>query len=181
MQNLPLLRHFTRENPQGDKDNLGEWIELLEERKRLAEWSKEQHLQQVWAHLTKTTRPSRWLIHMLNEREQAMWSSSESIKKVIHPMKESKPYDLVAVKGLKSDSPNWYRGIERPRVLPEDARDWNNWTAEQSLARRAFPEYNKVEKSLITHWRDSSFKPSYPSGSKPRCAKARRNLSRALW
>ena len=47
MQNLPLLPHFTGENPQGDKDSFGEWIELLEERTRLAEWSKEQHLQQV--------------------------------------------------------------------------------------------------------------------------------------
>ena len=47
MQNLPALPPFTGEDPQGDEDNFEKWLELLKERGRLAQWSKEQHLCQL--------------------------------------------------------------------------------------------------------------------------------------
>ena len=53
MQNLPALSPFSGEDPQGDEDNFEKWLELLEERGKLAQWSKEQHLCQLRAHLTK--------------------------------------------------------------------------------------------------------------------------------
>ena len=36
MQNLPPIPAFTGEDPQGDEDNFEKWLELLEERGRLA-------------------------------------------------------------------------------------------------------------------------------------------------
>ena len=51
MQNLPTLPSFTGEDHQGDEDNFEKWLELFEERGRLAQWSKEQYLCQLRAHL----------------------------------------------------------------------------------------------------------------------------------
>ena len=67
MQSLPVIPAFTGEDPQGDEDNFERWLELLAERGRLAQWSKEQHLCQLRAHLTKTAQQ---IFHMLSEEER---------------------------------------------------------------------------------------------------------------
>lgn len=56
MQSLPALAipPITGEDIKGDDDNFEKWLELLEEWGRLVQWSKEQHLCQLRAHLTKT-------------------------------------------------------------------------------------------------------------------------------
>ena len=67
LQNLPALSPFTGEDPQGDVDNFEKWLELLKEKKRLAQWSKEQHLCKLRAHLTKT---AQHIFHVLTEEER---------------------------------------------------------------------------------------------------------------
>ena len=47
MQNLPVVSALTGGDPQGDEGNFEKWLELLKERGRHAQWSKEQHLCQL--------------------------------------------------------------------------------------------------------------------------------------
>ena len=83
MQNLPVIPAFTGEDPQGDEDNFEKWLELLEERGRLAQWSKEQHLCRLQAHLTKTAQQ---IFRMLSEEERKSYDETiKALKKYFHP------------------------------------------------------------------------------------------------
>ena len=53
-------------DPQGDEDNFEKWLELLEERGQLPQWSKEQHLCQLRTHLMKTAQQ---VFHLFTEEE----------------------------------------------------------------------------------------------------------------
>ena len=84
MQNLPALSPFTGEDPQGDEDNFDKWLELLKERGRLAQWSKEQHLCQLRAYLTNTAQQ---IFRMLTEEERKSYDMAvKALKKRIRPI-----------------------------------------------------------------------------------------------
>ena len=121
MQNLPALPSFSGEGPQGDEDNFEKWLELLEERGRLAQWSKEQHLCQLRAHLTKTAQQ---IFRMLTEEECKSYDLAVKALK-----KRFRPVDIEELRGLE-----FHQKMQDSETIEQLGIDL------QSLGRRAFPE-----------------------------------------
>ena len=121
MQNLPALSPFTGEDPRGDDDNFEKWLELLEERGRLAQWSKEQHLCQLRAHLTKTAQQ---IFRMLTEEERKSYDLAVKALK-----KRFRPIDIEELRGLE-----FHQKMQDSETIEQLGIDL------QSLARKAFPE-----------------------------------------
>ena len=93
------------------------WLELIEEKGRLAQWSKEQHLCQLWAHLTKIAQQ---VFSILAEEERSYDLAVKALKKHFHTV------DIEELRGL---------GLE-------DARLQDNRTAGNRLAepgKKSFP------------------------------------------
>ena len=131
MQNLPAIPAFTGEDPQGDEDNFEKWLELLEERGRLAQWSKEQHLCQLRAHLTKTAQQ---IFRVLSEEECKSYDEAiKALKKRFHPI------NIEELQGLE-----FHWKMQDSEIIEQLGIDL------QSLARRAFQSCEE-ERSLIAY------------------------------
>lgn len=121
MQSLPALPPFTGEDPKEDDDNFEKWLELLEERGRLAGWSQEQHPCQLRAHLTKTAKQ---IFRMLSEEERKSYDGAVKALK-----KRFRPIDIEELRGIE-----FHQKMQDSETIEQLGIDL------QSLARKAFPE-----------------------------------------
>ena len=121
MQNLRVIPPFTGEDPKGDEDNFEKWLELLEERGRIARWSKEQYLCQLRTHLTQTAQQ---IFRMLSEEERKSYDLAVTALK-----KRFRPIDIEELRGL-----DFHQKMQDSETIEQLGIDL------QSLARRAFPE-----------------------------------------
>ena len=121
MQSLPSLPPFNGEDNIGDEDNFDKWLELLEERGRLAGWSEEQYLCQLRAHLTRTAQQ---IFRMLKEEERKSYSAAVAALK-----KRFRPIDIEELRGIE-----FHHKMQNAETIEQLGIDL------QKLARKAFPE-----------------------------------------
>ena len=93
VQNLPPLKRFSGESPDLEEDSFDRWLEIFEERARMARWSEEQKLYQLKMHLERTALQ---VFRMLPEDSKKAYSEAVGSLK-----KRFRPVNIEELKGIE--------------------------------------------------------------------------------
>ena len=120
-QGFPPLKRFAGEHVSTDDENFERWLEQLEERVRIASWSKDQQLYQLKMHLEGTALQ---VFRMLAEKEKVTYDAT------VQKLKEHfRPIDIEELKGIE-----FHQKVQADESIEQLGIDL------QTLGRKAFPQ-----------------------------------------